>query len=124
MKEWAKPPDNLLKTEHSFFKIVQSLLYLSNPIKNFWENFMFESISLVSYNVIAPKPYVAPTSNSTDPLGLEWVAVKYLVSFLSKSKQRGTQLRIEGGRADNEILTKRHKNPEDLMDEVIHLIIV
>ncbi|MBW0522166.1 hypothetical protein O181_061881 [Austropuccinia psidii MF-1] len=85
---------------------------------------MFESISLVSYDVIAPKPYVAPTSNLTDPLGLKQGAAKYLASFLSKSKKCATQLSIEGGGADNEILTKPHKNLEDLMDTVIHLMIV
>ncbi|MBW0555485.1 hypothetical protein O181_095200 [Austropuccinia psidii MF-1] len=84
---------------------------------------MFESISLVSYNVIAPKPYVAPTSNSTNPLGLKRGAVEYLASCLSKSKQHATQLSIEGGRADNEISTKPHKNLEDLTDTVIHLMI-
>ncbi|MBW0496373.1 hypothetical protein O181_036088 [Austropuccinia psidii MF-1] len=102
--------------------MVQSLLYPANPIKHFWENVMFESISLVSYNVIAPKPYVAPTSNSTDPLGLKQGAVEYLASCLSKSKRHATQLSIEGSRADNEILTKPHKNLEDLMDTVIHLM--
>ena len=84
---------------------------------------MFESISLVSYNVISPKPYVAPTSNSTNPLVLKWGAVKYLASCLSKSKQHATQLSIEGGGADNEILTKLHKSLEELMDTVIHLMI-
>ncbi|MBW0475739.1 hypothetical protein O181_015454 [Austropuccinia psidii MF-1] len=124
MKESAKPPDNLPKSEHSFFKMVKILLYPCNPIKHFWENVMFESISLVSYNVIAPKPYVAPTSNLTDPLGLEQGAVEYLASCLSKLKQCATQLKIEGGRPYNEILTKPHKNLEDLMDTVIHLMIV
>ncbi|MBW0564632.1 hypothetical protein O181_104347 [Austropuccinia psidii MF-1] len=100
MKESAKPPDNLPKSDHSFFKMVQSLLYPANPVKRFWASFMFETISLVSYNVIAPKPYVALTSNSTDPLGLERGAVEYLASCLSKLKQRATQLSIEGGRAD------------------------
>ncbi|MBW0576324.1 hypothetical protein O181_116039 [Austropuccinia psidii MF-1] len=84
---------------------------------------MFESISLVSYNVIASKPYVAPTSNLTDPLGFKRGAVEYLASFLSKSKKRATQLSIEGGRADDEISTKPHINLEDLMDTVIHLMI-
>ncbi|MBW0585157.1 hypothetical protein O181_124872 [Austropuccinia psidii MF-1] len=84
---------------------------------------MFESISLVSYNVIAPKPYVALTSNFTNPLALKWGAVEYLASCLSKSKQRATQLSIEGGGADNEISTKPHKNLEDLIDTVIHLMI-
>ncbi|MBW0503464.1 hypothetical protein O181_043179 [Austropuccinia psidii MF-1] len=124
MKESAKPPDNLPKSEHSFFKMVHSLVYPSNPIKHSWKNVMFESISLVSCNVIAPKPYVAPTSNSTDPLGLERGEFEYLASCLSKSKQRATQLSIEGGRVDNEILTKPHKKLEDLMDTVIHLMIV
>ncbi|MBW0582603.1 hypothetical protein O181_122318 [Austropuccinia psidii MF-1] len=78
---------------------------------------MFESISLVSYNVIAP------TSNSTNPLGLKRGAVDYLASCLSKSKQRTTQLSIEGGGADNETSTKPHKNLEDLMDTAIHLMI-
>ncbi|MBW0552030.1 hypothetical protein O181_091745 [Austropuccinia psidii MF-1] len=123
MKESAKPPDNLPKSEHSFFKVVQSLLYPANPVKHFWANVMFESISLVSYNVIAPKPYVAPTSNLTDPLALERGEVEYLASCLSKSKQHATQLSIEGGRADNEISTKPQKNLEDLMDTVIHLMI-
>ncbi|MBW0538992.1 hypothetical protein O181_078707 [Austropuccinia psidii MF-1] len=123
MKESAKPPDNLPKSEHSFFKMVQSLLYPANPVKHFWANVMFESISLVSYDVIAPKPYVAPTSNLTDPLGLEWGAVEYLASCLSESKQRATQLSIEGGWAYNEISTKPHKNLEDLMDKFIHLMI-
>ncbi|MBW0541987.1 hypothetical protein O181_081702 [Austropuccinia psidii MF-1] len=86
-------------------------------------NFIFESISLVSYDVIAPKPYVAPTSNSTDPLGLEWGKAEYLASCLSKSKQHATQRSIEGGGADNEILKKPHKNLEDLIDTVIHLMI-
>ncbi|MBW0482446.1 hypothetical protein O181_022161 [Austropuccinia psidii MF-1] len=103
--------------------MVQSLLYPSNPIKHFWGNVMFESISLVSYNVIAPKPYVAPTTNAANPLGLKQGAVEYLASCLSKSKQRAKQLSIEGGRADNEILTKLHKNLKDLMDTVIHLMI-
>ncbi|MBW0581163.1 hypothetical protein O181_120878 [Austropuccinia psidii MF-1] len=85
---------------------------------------MFESISLVSCDLIAPKPYVTPTSNSTDPLGLKQGAVEYLASCLSKSKQCETQLSIEGGGTDNEILTKPHKNLEDLMDTVIHLMIV
>ncbi|MBW0486649.1 hypothetical protein O181_026364 [Austropuccinia psidii MF-1] len=85
---------------------------------------MFESISLVSYNVLAPKPYVAPTSNSTDPLGLKWGAVEYLASCLSTSKQYATQPSIEGDGAYNEILPKLHKNLEDLMDTVIHLMIV
>ncbi|MBW0572064.1 hypothetical protein O181_111779 [Austropuccinia psidii MF-1] len=84
---------------------------------------MFESISLVSYNVISLKPYVAPTSNLTNPLGLNQGAVEYLASCLSKTKQRATQLSIEGGGADNEISTKPHKNLEDLMDTVIHLMI-
>ncbi|MBW0496420.1 hypothetical protein O181_036135 [Austropuccinia psidii MF-1] len=123
MKESAKPPDNLPKSEYSFFKMVQSFLYPSNQIKHFWENFMFESTSLVSYNMMAPKPYVAPTSNSTNPLGFEEGAVKYLVSCLSKSKKRATQHSIEGGGADNEILTKPQKNLEDPMDTVIHLMI-
>ncbi|MBW0579986.1 hypothetical protein O181_119701 [Austropuccinia psidii MF-1] len=104
--------------------MVQSLLYPANPAKHFWENVMFESISSVSYDVIAPKPYVAPTSNSTNPLGLEWGAVEYLASCLSKSKQCAAQLSIGGGGADNEISTKPHKNLEDLMDTVIHLMIV
>ncbi|MBW0590331.1 hypothetical protein O181_130046 [Austropuccinia psidii MF-1] len=103
--------------------MVQSFLYPANPTKHFWENLIFESISLVSYNVIAPKPYVAPTSNSTDPLGLEQGAVEYLSSCLSKLKQHETQLSIEGGRADNEILTKPHMSLEDLMATVIHLMI-
>ncbi|MBW0512595.1 hypothetical protein O181_052310 [Austropuccinia psidii MF-1] len=72
---------------------------------------MFESISLVLYNVIEPKPYVAPTSNLTHPLGLEQGAVEYLASCLSRSKQRATQLSIEGGRADHEILTKPQQEP-------------
>ncbi|MBW0490110.1 hypothetical protein O181_029825 [Austropuccinia psidii MF-1] len=84
---------------------------------------MFDSISLVSYNVLAPKPYVAPTSNLTNPLGLKRGAGEYLASFLSKLKQCATQLGIEGGRADNKILTNQHKNLEDLMDTVIHLMI-
>ncbi|MBW0506439.1 hypothetical protein O181_046154 [Austropuccinia psidii MF-1] len=103
--------------------MVPSLLYPSNPIKHFWENVMFESISLVSYNVIAPKPYVAPASNLTNPLGLKQGAVEYLASCLSKSKQCATQISIEGGGADNKISTKPHKNLEDLIDTVIHLII-
>ncbi|MBW0568276.1 hypothetical protein O181_107991, partial [Austropuccinia psidii MF-1] len=119
----AKPPDNLPKSEHSFFKMFHSLLYRANPVKHFWENIMFESISLVSYDVIAPKPYVAQTLNSTYPLGLEWGTVEYLASCLSKSKQHPTQLSIEGGGADNEISTKPHKNLEDLMDTVIHSMI-
>ncbi|MBW0535745.1 hypothetical protein O181_075460 [Austropuccinia psidii MF-1] len=123
MKESAKPPDNLPKSEHSFFKMVQSLLYPTNPAKHFWENVMFESISLVSYTVISPKPYVAPTSNLTDPLGLKQGEVEYFASCLSKSKQHATQLRIEGGATDNEISTKQHKNLEDLMDTAIHLMI-
>ncbi|MBW0484382.1 hypothetical protein O181_024097 [Austropuccinia psidii MF-1] len=123
MKESAKPPDNIPMSEHSFFKMVQSLLYPANPVKHFWENVMFESISLISYNVIAPKPYVELTSNSTNPLGLKQGAVEYLAYCLSKSKQRATQLSIEGGRADNEISTKSHKILEDLMDTVIHLMI-
>ncbi|MBW0535517.1 hypothetical protein O181_075232 [Austropuccinia psidii MF-1] len=72
MKELVKPLNNIPKSEHSFFKIVQSLLYPSNPTKKFWLNVMFESIKLVSYYVIAPKPYVAPKTNSKDPLGLKW----------------------------------------------------
>ncbi|MBW0494965.1 hypothetical protein O181_034680 [Austropuccinia psidii MF-1] len=103
--------------------MVQSLLYPANPIKHFWENVMFESISLVSYDVISPKPYVAPTSNSTDPLGIEQGEVEYLASCLSKLKQHATQLSIGGGRADNEMLTKLHKNLEDPMDTVIHFMI-
>ncbi|MBW0495660.1 hypothetical protein O181_035375 [Austropuccinia psidii MF-1] len=103
--------------------MVQSLLYPANPVKHFWENVMFESISLVSYNVITPKPYVASTSNSTDPLGLKQREVEYLASCLSESKQRATQLSIGGGGAENEISTKLHKNIEDLMDTVIHLMI-
>ncbi|MBW0468901.1 hypothetical protein O181_008616 [Austropuccinia psidii MF-1] len=85
---------------------------------------MFESIVLVSDNVIAPKPYVAPTSNSTNPLGLKQGAVEYIASCFSKSKQRATQLSIEGGGDDNEILTKSQKNLEDLMDTVIYFMIV
>ncbi|MBW0560592.1 hypothetical protein O181_100307 [Austropuccinia psidii MF-1] len=123
MKESAKPPDNLPKSEHSFFKMVKSLLHPSNAIKHFWENVIFESISLVSYVVIARKPYVTPTSNSTNPLGLKQGQVKYLSSCLGKSKQHATPLRIEGGGADNEILTKLHKSLEDLMDTVIQFMI-
>ncbi|MBW0463028.1 hypothetical protein O181_002743 [Austropuccinia psidii MF-1] len=123
MKELAKPPDDLLRSEQSLFEMVQNLLYPSNPTQHFWENVMFESISLVSYDVIAPKPYVVPTTRSTNPLGLEWGAVEYLSSCLSKLKQCEKQLRIEGGGADNEILTKPHRNLEDLMDTVIHLMI-
>ncbi|MBW0487845.1 hypothetical protein O181_027560 [Austropuccinia psidii MF-1] len=123
IKESAKTPDNLPKSEHSFFKMVQSLLYTSNPIKHFWANVMFELISLVSSNVIAPKPYVAPTSNLTNPLGLKWGAVEYLASCFSKLEQCATQLSIEGGRADHEILTKPHKSLEDLMDTAIHSMI-
>ncbi|MBW0460905.1 hypothetical protein O181_000620 [Austropuccinia psidii MF-1] len=123
MKESAKPPDNLLKSENSFFKMVQSLFYPANPTKHFWENVMFESISLVSYDVIEPKPYVAPTSNSTNLLGLKRGGVEYLASCFSKLKQRAIKLCIEGGGAENEILTKPHKNLEDLMDTVIHLMI-
>ncbi|MBW0502311.1 hypothetical protein O181_042026 [Austropuccinia psidii MF-1] len=85
---------------------------------------MFESISLVSYDVISPKPYVAPTSNSTNPLALKRGAVEYLASCLSKLKQRATQLSIEGGRGDHEILMKPHKNLEDIIHTVIHLMIV
>ncbi|MBW0581829.1 hypothetical protein O181_121544 [Austropuccinia psidii MF-1] len=103
--------------------MVQSLLYPTNPVKHFWANVLFESISSVLYNVIAPKPYVAPTSNSTNPLGLKRGEVEYLASCLSKSKQRATQLSIEGGGADKEISTELHKNLKDLMDTVIHLMI-
>ncbi|MBW0576181.1 hypothetical protein O181_115896 [Austropuccinia psidii MF-1] len=84
---------------------------------------MFESISLVSYNVIAHKPYVARTSNLTNALGLKQGAVEYLGSFLSKSKQFATQLSSEDCGADNEILKKLYKNLEDPMDTVIHLMI-
>ncbi|MBW0528647.1 hypothetical protein O181_068362 [Austropuccinia psidii MF-1] len=101
----------------------QSLLYPAKPVKQFWENVMFECISLVSYNVIAPKPYVAPTINLTDPLGLEWGAVEYLASCFCKSKQRATQLNIEGGVAGNEISTKPHKTQEEQMDTVNYLMI-
>ncbi|MBW0486561.1 hypothetical protein O181_026276 [Austropuccinia psidii MF-1] len=104
--------------------MVQSLLYPANPVKHFWANVMFECISLVSYNVIAPKPYVAPTSNLTNPLGLKWGALEYLASCLSKSEQYATQLSIEDGGAENVISTKPHKNLEDLMDTVIHWMIV
>ncbi|MBW0587852.1 hypothetical protein O181_127567 [Austropuccinia psidii MF-1] len=84
---------------------------------------MFLSISLVSNDVIAPKPYVAPTSNLINPLGLKRGAVEYLASCLSKSKQSAMQLSIEGCGADNEISTKLHKNLEDLMDTVIYFMI-
>ncbi|MBW0558937.1 hypothetical protein O181_098652 [Austropuccinia psidii MF-1] len=84
---------------------------------------MFESIFSVSYDVIAPKPYVALTSNLTNPYGLKWGAVEYLASCLSKSKQCETKLGIEGGGADNEISTKLQRNLEDLMDTVTHLMI-
>ncbi|MBW0483861.1 hypothetical protein O181_023576 [Austropuccinia psidii MF-1] len=84
---------------------------------------MFESISSISYNVIAPKPYVEITLNWTNPLSLKQQAVEYLASCLSELKQRATQISIEGGRADNEISTKPHKNLEDLMDTAIHLMI-
>ncbi|MBW0554329.1 hypothetical protein O181_094044 [Austropuccinia psidii MF-1] len=84
---------------------------------------MFESISLVSYNAISPKPYVAPTTSSTDPLGLLQGAVEYLASCLSKLKQCATQLTIEGGGADIEISTNPHKNLQELMDTFIHLMI-
>ncbi|MBW0539828.1 hypothetical protein O181_079543 [Austropuccinia psidii MF-1] len=84
---------------------------------------MFQSIGLVLYDVIALNPYVAPTSNSSYPLGLEQGAVEYLASCLSKSKQCATQINIEGGGADNEISIKPHKNLEDPMDTVIHLMI-
>ncbi|MBW0489193.1 hypothetical protein O181_028908 [Austropuccinia psidii MF-1] len=104
--------------------MVQSLLYPSNPIKKFWANFMFESISLVSYNVISPKPYVAPATNSDDPLGIKQRASEYLASSLSKYKQFPTQLSIESGGADKETSTNLHKNLEDLMDTVIHLMIM
>ncbi|MBW0557789.1 hypothetical protein O181_097504 [Austropuccinia psidii MF-1] len=123
MKQSERPPDNLPKSENFFLKMVHSLLYPSNLLKHFWANVMFESISLVSYNVIAPKPYVALTTNAADILGLKQAAVKYLASCLSKSKKCATQLSIEGGGADNEILTKTHKNLEDLMDTVIHFMI-
>ncbi|MBW0506079.1 hypothetical protein O181_045794 [Austropuccinia psidii MF-1] len=123
MKEAEKPPDNLPKSEHSFLKTVQSLLYPTNPINHFWANVMFDSISLVSYNVIATKPYVETTSKLTNPLGLEWGEIEYLSSFFSKSKKRAAQLSIESGGADNEILTKPPKSLEDLMDTVIHLMI-
>ncbi|MBW0548805.1 hypothetical protein O181_088520 [Austropuccinia psidii MF-1] len=103
--------------------MVQCLLYPTNPIKHFLKNVMFESSSLVSYNVIAPKPYVAPISNLTNPLGLERGAVQYLASYLSKLKQCATQLSIEGGGADNEILTKARKNLKDPMDTGINLMI-
>ncbi|MBW0508805.1 hypothetical protein O181_048520 [Austropuccinia psidii MF-1] len=89
----------------------------------FLSNVMFESISLVSYNAIAPKTYVAPTKNSINPLGLKWGAVEYLSSCLSKFKQCETQLTIEGGGLENEILTKPHKILEELMDKAIHLMI-
>ncbi|MBW0466462.1 hypothetical protein O181_006177 [Austropuccinia psidii MF-1] len=79
MKESANPPDNLPKSEHSF-KMIRSVLYPSNPIKHFWENVIFESVSLVSYNMIAPKPYVAPTTNAANPLGLKQEEVEYLAS--------------------------------------------
>ncbi|MBW0512012.1 hypothetical protein O181_051727 [Austropuccinia psidii MF-1] len=103
--------------------MVQRLLYPTNAIQKFWANVMFESISLVSYNVIASKQYVAPKSNLTNPLGLKRGVVEYLASCFSKWKKHATQLQIESGSADNEILTKPHKNLEDLMDTVIHLII-
>ncbi|MBW0468799.1 hypothetical protein O181_008514 [Austropuccinia psidii MF-1] len=122
MKESEKAPDNLPKSENPFFNMVQSLLYPSNPIKHVWEIVMFESISLVSYNVISPRPYMAPKTSSTDPLGLERGEVEYLASCLIKLKQHSTQLRMECGGADNKISTKPHKNLEDLMDTVIHLM--
>ncbi|MBW0516584.1 hypothetical protein O181_056299 [Austropuccinia psidii MF-1] len=103
--------------------MVQSLLYPANPVEHFWANVMFPSIISVSYNVIAPKPYVAPTSNLTDPLGLKRGAAEYLASCLSKSKQHARKISIEGVGADNEISTKPQKNLEDLMDTVIHLMI-
>ncbi|MBW0506734.1 hypothetical protein O181_046449 [Austropuccinia psidii MF-1] len=84
---------------------------------------MFESISLVSYNAIAPKKYLVPTTSLTNPLGLKRGAVEYLASYLIKSKKHATQLSIEGGRADNEILKNPQKNLEDLMDTVILLMI-
>ncbi|MBW0539000.1 hypothetical protein O181_078715 [Austropuccinia psidii MF-1] len=123
MKKLAKSPDNIPKSEHSFFKMIQSLLYPSNPIKHFWANIRLESITLVSYDVIAPKPYVAPTTNAANPLGLKRAEVEYLSSCLSKSKQRATQLSIEGGGPDNEISTKMHNSLEDLIDIIIHLMI-
>ncbi|MBW0522065.1 hypothetical protein O181_061780 [Austropuccinia psidii MF-1] len=123
MKESAKHPDNLPKSEHLFLKMVQRLLYPSNPIKSFWANVMFESFILVSYDVIAPKQYVAPTTSPTDPCGLKRGAVEYLASFLSKLKQHATQVSIEGSGADIEISTKPHKNLEDPMDTVIHFMI-
>ncbi|MBW0553354.1 hypothetical protein O181_093069 [Austropuccinia psidii MF-1] len=89
----------------------------------FCVNVMFEAISLASYNVIAPQPYVEPTTNAAYPFGLEPEAVEYLASCLIKSKKCATQLSIEGGGAENDISTKPHKNLEDLMDTVIHLMI-
>ncbi|MBW0487617.1 hypothetical protein O181_027332 [Austropuccinia psidii MF-1] len=85
MKELAQPPDNLPKSEHTFFKMVQSLLYSSNSIKHFDENGTFEYISLISYNFIAPKPYVAPASNLTNNIGLKQGAAEYLASCLRGS---------------------------------------
>ncbi|MBW0519559.1 hypothetical protein O181_059274 [Austropuccinia psidii MF-1] len=111
MKESEKPPDNLPKSEHSSLKMVQNILYPSNPIKHFWVNVMFQSIGLALHNVIAPKPYVAPTTNATNPLGVRLGAVEYLSSCLSKLKQCATKLSIEGCGAENEILTKAAQEP-------------
>ncbi|MBW0464913.1 hypothetical protein O181_004628 [Austropuccinia psidii MF-1] len=84
---------------------------------------MFGFISLVLYNVIAPKPYVEPTTDPKTPLEPRWGQAEYLTSCLIKWKQSAIQLSIEVGGADNELLTNPQKKLEELMDKAIHLMI-
>ncbi|MBW0590581.1 hypothetical protein O181_130296, partial [Austropuccinia psidii MF-1] len=76
---------------------------------------MFESISLASLNVISPKLCFAPSKNDTNPSGLEQGGNECIASCLSKLKQHATQLSIERGRAEKELLMNPHKNLEELM---------
>ncbi|MBW0473305.1 hypothetical protein O181_013020 [Austropuccinia psidii MF-1] len=116
--------ENISK-EQFVSKIAQTIPRLEK-IPDYVRQKIAEAMSLLKMDLnqpSLPRKSMAPTSNLTDPLGLEWGAVKYIASFLSKVKKRATQLSIEYGRADNDISTKPHKNLEDLMDTVIHLII-
>ncbi|KAI8445068.1 hypothetical protein BY996DRAFT_6424698 [Phakopsora pachyrhizi] len=115
-------------------KNINDIVYIIQPISNIpisqrmiWENVLFESLHLVTRDIIAPVKFVPQQVTTENPLSVECALASSLVFCFSFNNNRGTILPMKGCKGNDNTIKDpsagNFKNLDDLDDKIVHILL-
>ncbi|KAI8447312.1 hypothetical protein BY996DRAFT_6421235 [Phakopsora pachyrhizi] len=125
--DFNTPVGHLLKNINDIVYIIQPISNIPIAQKNIGANLLFESLHLVTMDIIAPVKIVPQQVTTENSLSVECALAGFLASCFSFNKKRGTILPMKGCK-ENDNTNKdpasgNFKNLDDLVDKIVHILI-